>query len=435
MTTPNDLQARASPYQSHPNSINSQNDTNRETPNIETDREKIVFAAGLKLQQRNATPQEVVLDANGLTRIELSYVEKCKAMVVMFETLICSCHNAPHKSVKRLFSHLRSLRIWFPIYTCYNCMITFTDRSTNMKHKGCCKRKPLEHLIRLGDLRKNDELKRRLYQIFKCVKCKFLFSFYDDFCEHADSDHVPAGPPFVCSCQKVFKNANEYKEHIHKSCLINYYCDICFTISSNLDEFEAHCKEIHDVSEGFTLLQEDNYQQRKHYSRSEYSPTENELIVPKSNKPAYIPQIEIETYEYTTPEHRPVYNLNSWSKSKPSACPVCGKVYSNYHNMLRHLKTHDESEKTIPCYECPEKFRLMAELKQHKIEVHNNEEGPRDYMFSCPDCGDIYRSLQEWNQHKESHEVQVCLECGKEFIFKTELEQHRSVHLNLKVYR
>lgn len=358
-------------------------------------------------------------------------------MVGMFETLVCACHNAPHKSIKRLFSHLRSLRIWFPIYTCYNCMITFTDRSTNMKHKGCCKRKPMEHLMRLGDLRKNDDLKRRLYQIFKCVKCKFLFSFYEDYCEHVDADHVEGEPPYTCICQKVFNNANKYKDHMHKSCLINYYCDICFVISSNLDEFEVHCKEIHDVSEGFTLLQEDNYHQRRHYSATEFSPIEDEVVVAEHSKPPYIPQIEMEmeTYDYT-PEQQRRYSATSWSKCKPAVCPVCGKVYSNYHNMLRHMKTHDESEKTIPCYECPEKFRLMAELKQHKLEVHStDDDSPRECMFSCPDCGDIYRSIQEWTQHKESHETQVCLECGKEFVFKSELEQHRSVHLNLKVFR
>lgn len=142
-------------------------DQQRSTPITDTDREKIVFAAGLRLQQRNATPQEIILDSNGLTRIELSYIEKCKAMVTMFDTLVCACHNAVHKNLKRLFSHLRSLKIWFPIFTCYNCMITFTDRSTNMKHRVLCQRKRLEHLLRLSELRKNDDIKRRLYQVIQ----------------------------------------------------------------------------------------------------------------------------------------------------------------------------------------------------------------------------------------------------------------------------
>lgn len=236
------------------------------TPTTEADREKIMFAAGLKLQQRN-TPQEVVLDANGLTRIELSYIEKCRAMVTMFDTLICACHNAPHKTIKRMFSHLRSQRIWFPIYTCYNCMITFTDRSTSMKHKGLCPRKPLEHLMKLSELRKNDQMKRRLYQIFKCVICKFLFSFYEDYVAHVDAEHCPAEGPFRCNCSKSFNELEEYKDHIHKSCLVDFYCDICFIISSNIDNFEMHCKQVHDISEGFVLLQEDNYQPRTYYHR------------------------------------------------------------------------------------------------------------------------------------------------------------------------
>lgn len=434
-----DRGAAESPYTSQPHSVASQN---RDTPNIESDREKIVFAAGLKLQQRNATPQEIILDSNGLTRIELSYIEKCKAMVTMFDTLICACHNAPHKSVKRMFSHLRSQRIWFPIFTCYNCMITFTDRSTSMKHKGVCTRKPLEHLMRLADLRKNDEMKRRLYQIFKCIKCKFLFSFYEDYCDHVDAEHVEGEGPFRCCCTQVFNKVDDFKQHIHKSCYLEYYCDICFIITSNVDDYESHCKEVHDISEGFTLLQDDNYQQRNYFRGSEVA--QLQIDTPPSPKRDYKPQplplpqppqLEVEPVEYTPVQKHRVVNPHSWGKGKSSACPECGKVYSNYHNMLRHLKTHDESEKTIPCYDCGEKFRLMVELKQHRQETHSSADSSREYIFSCPDCGDIYRSIEEWNKHKSTHEPQVCVECGKEFIFKSELEQHRSVHLNLKVFR
>nr|CAH7767969.1 unnamed protein product [Callosobruchus chinensis] len=45
-----------------------------------------------------------------------------------------------------LLSHLRSLRIWFPVFTCYNCMITFTDRSTFTKHNVKCPSASLDTL-------------------------------------------------------------------------------------------------------------------------------------------------------------------------------------------------------------------------------------------------------------------------------------------------
>ncbi|KAJ8980918.1 hypothetical protein NQ317_011559 [Molorchus minor] len=86
------------------------------------DQQKIQFAAGLKLLQTNSTP----ISCEPLSKIELSYIEKCKAMVNMHRSLECACHNVLHPNLKGLLSHLRALRIWFPVFTCYNCMITFT---------------------------------------------------------------------------------------------------------------------------------------------------------------------------------------------------------------------------------------------------------------------------------------------------------------------
>lgn len=237
---------------------------------------------------------------------------------------------------------------------------------------------------------------------------------------------------------KAFDTVEDYRKHIHRSpCILSYYCDICFAMHSNIDDFETHCKEIHDTSEGFVLLQEDNYQQRRHFARGTGSPDEVDFVpVKRMRSIDYFPQqIDMDDSEVSS-EQQKVY-ISAWSKSRPSACPDCGKVYSNYHNMLRHLRTHDESEKTIPCFECGEKFRLIAELKQHNLQVHNNAsaDSSNECIFSCPDCGDLFHSLQDWNKHKEGHEAQKCTECDKEFTFKTELEQHRAVHLNLKVYR
>lgn len=272
------------------------------------------------------------------------------------------------------------------------------------------------------------------------MRCKFLFSFYEDYCDHVDNEHVGNGPPYNCSCTQVFDKLEDYKQHIHRSpCHLNYYCDICFVIHSNIDEFDAHCKEVHDISEGFVLLQEDNYQQRRHFARGAVSPEEVDLVPAKRMRSTdFLPQqIDFEDSGEFSATDQKVYNPHAWSKQRPAACPACGKVYSNYHNMLRHLKTHDESEKTIPCYECGEKFRLHAELKQHNLQVHNNSsaDSSKEYLFSCPDCGEFFHTLQDWNEHKANHEPQKCGDCDKVFTFKSELEQHRSVHLNIKVYR
>ncbi|KAJ8980919.1 hypothetical protein NQ317_011560 [Molorchus minor] len=67
--------------------------------------------------------------------------------------------------------------------------------------------------------------------------------------------------------------------------------------------------------------------------------------------------------------------------------------------------------------------------------LNQGDEPVDDSLYSCPDCGGMY-STAEWHKHlNEKHELKTCNECGKIFQFQTELDQHRSVHLNLKVYR
>ncbi|KAJ8955168.1 hypothetical protein NQ318_009061 [Aromia moschata] len=375
----------------------------------EADQQKIQFAAGLKLLQKNATP----ISCEPLSKIELSYIEKCKAMVNMHRTLECACHNVLHPNLKGLLSHLRALRIWFPVFTCYNCMITFTDRSTFTRHNVRCPKSSLETLVKLSNLRKRSEVKTRLYQNFKCTSCKFMYSFHDDFCKHVDEDHAFFEPPIVCSCTRQFDNVEDYKDHVYVSCLVEYYCDICFITTKTLEEFQKHSVEVHDASEGFILLQDDNYKMRKPMHHKEVS-DENVFVAAKRERRTSIKAPILEVEEDYDAQKKLGYPLTLSSSLKD--CPICGKEYSTHHNMVRHYRTHLENGGPVK-------------------DVQDPLAGEDDSVYSCPDCGGMYRT-PEWHKHlQEKHELKTCGECGKIFQFQSELDQHRSVHLNLKVYR
>lgn len=391
--------------------LNGTNENQNEQPEDESEKtsesetQKIQFAAGLKLLQTNATP----ISCEPLSKIELSYTEKCRAMVMMHQTLECACHNVPHHNLKGLLSHLRALRIWFPVFTCYNCMITFTDRSTFTRHNVRCARTSLETLTKLSNLKKRSEVKTRLYQIFRCTYCKFMYSFHDDYCKHVDEDHSSYEPPIVCSCSRRFDNLEDYKDHVYVSCLVEFYCDVCFITTKTLDDFQKHAIECHDNSEGFILLQDDNYKVRKpsmHMSRETVD--ENAIVSGKRERRM---SVKVPIYEDEYDEvPRKVPNPAVLSpKSHNKKCPLCGKEYSSYNNMMRHYR-------------------------QHFADENAPSEGQDDY-YSCPECGGMYNSV-EWAKHlSEKHEPKTCGECGKVFQFRAELDNHRSVHLNLKVFR
>ncbi|XP_063921648.1 zinc finger protein 43-like isoform X1 [Zophobas morio] len=375
-----------------------------------SEEKKILFAAGLKLLQRNSTPP---ISLESLSRIENSYIEKCKAMVNMHKSMKCACHNVVHPNLKGLLSHLRALRIWFPVFTCYHCMITFTDRSTSTRHYLRCPRTNLETLIKLSNLKKRSEVKTRLYQNYKCTQCRFMYSFHEDFCTHVDEDHSQVDLPYKCSCGRVFTSLEDYKDHAYISCLVEFYCDICFVTVKTLDAFQKHAAEVHDHSEGFILLQDDNYKQRKYspnvtrttYTRQsvkrEHSDEGN--IVSGKRRSSYKPPI-LESEDSSDDK---VINPVFMQKIPGTTCPICSKEYSSNNNMWRHYKTHFQED---------------------------TEEEVDDSIYCCPDCGGMFNTL-EWEKHKGMHKKKTCGECGKVFQFQSELDQHRSVHLNLKLYR
>lgn len=388
------------------NSVDSQLDQSKTTQHVVSEEDKkVLFAAGLKLLQRDSAPP---IANEELSRIELSYIDKCKAMYNMYTTLVCACHNVSHPNLKGLLSHLRALRVWFPVFTCYHCMITFTDRSASTKHYLRCPRSNLETLVKLSNLKRRSEVKTRLYQVFKCNECRFLYSFHEDYCKHVDEEHSQITLPLICTCGRQFSTNEDYKDHVYVSCLVDFYCDICFITVKTLTAFKKHAAEEHDASEGFILRQDDNYRQRKSLPmreakvpsvKREYTDEKN--IISGKRRTSYKPIIDDE-------EEKVVNPLSI--KYPGNECPVCVREYSTNANMLRHYRTH---------------FNDDGSLKEEQVD---------NSIYCCPDCGGMF-NVEEWELHKEMHKKKKCTECNKSFQFQSELEQHRSTHLNLKLYR
>ncbi|XP_056644575.1 zinc finger protein 62 homolog isoform X1 [Diorhabda sublineata] len=400
---------------------------------IQTEQQKILNSMSLKVLK--TIPIET---PENLTKIENSYVEKCKAMVSMHKTLICACHNVPHQNLKGLLSHLRALRIWFPVFTCYNCMITFTDRSTFTRHISRCQSAPLDTITKLSELRIRTEVKTRLYQNFKCTICKFMFSFHEDFCKHVDEDHAMLQFPVHCPCGKTCENEEEYKDHVYVSCLVEFYCDICFVTTKTLDDFQKHAAGVHDDSEGFILLQDDNYKVRK--PSMHVSPTgvdEGAIIQGKRERKA---SFKTPLYDDDLDEILPTSLASATyytPKTTNRVCPICYKEYSSYKNMMRHYKTHkpEEIQNHQQQQQMEQGYSEFQDYQDQSQESQDMELEEEESFYSCPDCGGMY-STMEWKVHlTEKHPSKPCGECGKFFQFQTELDQHRSVHLNLKVYR
>ncbi|KAF5279194.1 hypothetical protein FQR65_LT03441 [Abscondita terminalis] len=433
--------------------------------NGEAELQKIQFAAGLQLQQRTENSIPIALEDMSLTKIEQSYLDKCKTIISMTDSLTCVCHKEKFDQVKDLYIHLKKQRQWFAMFTCYNCLITYTERSAYMKHFCGCSKDLLHNLRRLTESPINPDIKMRLYQNYKCIRCNCIFGFYEDFCSHFDVEHMELlqnSPPYKCLCAETFEEMEDYKQHLHISCFLRYFCDVCFEVFTTVDEFRIHCENEHDNSEPGTLLPFDPLCKPKNgpnvvptSRRSLPEATakrdeDNRLLTRRRtiNMPSSENSSQVSEATPDLDEEDPDYlpdapKLNSTTtptlkSSNPTACPDCGKMYSTYHNMLRHYKlSHDETGRILECRFCNDRFRLITELKEHESNVHAEDDSSADspYNFSCPDCGDTFQDMETCTRHMETHPKKACDECDKEFCTQRELDQHRSVHLNIKVYR
>lgn len=78
--------------------------------------------------------------------------------------------------------------------------------------------------------------------MFTCNNCHCCFSKIDDFCQHQKMHSMQSNSVIVCpsgSCQKIFKNYDNFKKHIHrmhKNVIVNYRHSVnysCKEISCN----------------------------------------------------------------------------------------------------------------------------------------------------------------------------------------------------------
>ncbi|GLH06252.1 Krueppel homolog 1 [Gryllus bimaculatus] len=107
----------------------------------------------------------------------------------------------------------------------------------------------------------------------------------------------------------------------------------------------------------------------------------------------------------------------------PYCCEVCGKEFSKWSQMKKHLKLHSD-DKPFTCPECPASFNVEHNLTLHLV-THNTENP------SCPECNKKFSRMASLKAHIMLHEREeslFCPECGDEFSTQAQLDIHAKEH-------
>ncbi|XP_036451704.1 PR domain zinc finger protein 15 [Colossoma macropomum] len=283
-------------------------------------------------------------------------------------------------------------------------------------------------------------------KLFKCDECDKMFSRKESLKQHISYKHSKNEPDveyrYKCTtCEKSFRVENALKFHNCRTDDKTFQCEICsrfFSTNSNLSKHKKKhgeklyaCEICNKMFYRKDVMQD---HQRRHVMGS------------KSMK-----REELEANGEEATKYR----------KEPSACPICGKVFSCRSNMNKHLLTHGDKKYT--CEICGRKFFRVDVLRDH-IHVHfkdialmdeqerenfikkigismedsegnsdeeDEKDDPEHHKYSCKKCQVTFAKGRDYLKHiMEMHKERGygCVICNRRFALKATYNAHLVIH-------
>ena len=100
----------------------------------------------------------------------------------------------------------------------------------------------------------------------------------------------------------------------------------------------------------------------------------------------------------------------------------------NYPSNSMESKENTKATHKFKCNLCSTELPTVQEYNKHYIDNHP--------PLPCPDCTRVFTSPHTLAKHWYTHAEYMfeCQDCGRGFIFKSQLESHQKVHLKMVRY-
>ncbi|XP_053500643.1 PR domain zinc finger protein 15 [Ictalurus furcatus] len=283
-------------------------------------------------------------------------------------------------------------------------------------------------------------------KLFKCDECDKMFSRKESLKQHISYKHSKNESDveyrYKCkTCEKSFRVENALKFHNCRTDDKTFQCELCsrfFSTNSNLSKHKKKhgeklyaCEVCNKMFYRKDVMQD---HQRRHVMGSKNMKRE-----------------EMESNGEEGTKYR----------KEPSACPICGKVFSCRSNMNKHLLTHGDKKYT--CEICGRKFFRVDVLRDH-IHVHfkdialmdeqerenfikkigismddseensddeDEKDDPEHHKYSCKKCQVTFAKGRDYLKHiMEMHKERGygCVICNRRFALKATYNAHLVIH-------
>ncbi|XP_069801581.1 PR domain zinc finger protein 15 isoform X4 [Dendropsophus ebraccatus] len=344
-----------------------------------------------------------------------------------------SRHGMRRKFVRQLGDHKR-------VFQCNICSKAFRN-SSNLSR----------HIRSHGD------------KLFKCEECAKLFSRKESLKQHVSYKHsrneVDADYRYRCAtCEKAFRVEAFLEFHNCRTDDKSFQCEMCYRFFSTNSNLSKHKKKHGEKKFACEICNKLFYRRDvmlEHHRRhleGEYPVNPCYILLSGLAPPTGVRRVKRESSIQQATDHTIKY------KKEPSACPVCGKMFSCRSNMNKHLLTHGDKKYT--CEICGRKFFRVDVLRDH-IHIHfkdialmndqqreefigkigissedndDNSDGSADsepHKYGCKRCQISFARGKEYLKHimdVHAENGYDCSICHRRFALKATYHAHMVIH-------
>lgn len=214
--------------------------------------------------------------------------------------------------------------------------------------------------------------------------------------------------PYKCSmCPRTFKFYRTFRCHeiVHTKA-VTFTCHLCQRLFAREVNLQSHLE--------------------LHRKKGAMRPTQESIDI-KSRQCPHCKKIYGDV-------HKLQRHIKEQHEQKKVPCPICGKLFTNETNVLRHSRIHSSP------YTCPHCVKVFTDGMEYSEHIKSEH---ADLMFCCKECDAILPSKKSFVSHTVSQHSNAekllegikekdCPICDRKFEKLSALESHMAVHSSEK---